>query len=82
MTILARGDATAAEVLDGALETLQATAARVGAAVDLNPAAGLKDALQAFERAGEDAGGWRTGLPALDARLGRLQPGNFVIVAA
>lgn len=83
MQALARaGDVQAADVLEEGMRLLQETAAAVGSEVTLDPEGQVKGALRWLEESGRGkATGWRTGLPALDAKLGPLQPGQLVLVA-
>jgi len=86
MVAMARNGDEPADALDEGLRILTEAATTCGSAVDVDHAAHVNAAVAALEAsatadAHAAAAGWSTGLPSLDLRLGRLQPGRLVIVA-
>jgi replicative DNA helicase len=86
MTAMIRQGDSAHDALEEGQRIIGDASAAVGGAVDLDARAQIRAAVRDIELAttpgSRTTRGWRTGLPALDSRLGLLTPGRFVIVAA
>ena len=83
MVAMAKAGDRGEDALEEGLRILNDAAVAVGSTVELDPVAQICEAVRDLEDARqEQAGGSSTGLPSLDARIGRLHRGQAVIVAA
>lgn len=82
LAIAKSGQADAHAVLERGLAMLTEAAQSAGGRVDLDFAAGIREAVQDLEAGLRgDAPGWSTGLADLDRKVGPLRPGQSIIVA-